>query len=171
MKSFSIVALILFGATALCTAADDAQLAPYATDPDHPWNKLHRALFVRELDGRQLIHKTDPLLYRGDTFLFAGDSHRKAIAALDQFLARPTDPPIGDPVKRLFFQRDLWAAFDYSAWYPDDWVLKSEYEPGAIAVRIRFAKAIAPLTLSVRELASLPDNYVLAVKSKAYASE
>ena len=27
-----------------------------------------------------------------------------------------------DPVKRFALQHDLWAAFDYAAWYPDDWV-------------------------------------------------
>ncbi len=32
-------------------------------------------------------------------------------------------------------QRDLWAAFDYAAWEPDEWVLKSKLEPGAVALR------------------------------------
>ena len=151
--------------------APDARFAPYSADPDHPWNKLHRALFVRELGGRRLIHKTDPLLYRGGTFLFAGESYRQAITALDQFLAKPADPPINDPLKRLFLQRDLWAAFDYAAWYPDDWVLKSEYEPGAIAIRVRVAKAMAALRLNERELVALPDNFSLAVKSREYAAD
>lgn len=151
--------------------APDARFAPYSADPDHPWNKLHRALFVRELGGRRLIHKTDPLLYRGGTFLFAGESYRQAITALDQFLAKPADPPINDPLKQLFLQRDLWAAFDYAAWYPDDWVLKSEYEPGAIAIRFRVAKAMAALRLNERELVALPDNYSLAVKSREYAAD
>src|SRR5689334_4148864 len=71
--------------------------AVYQPDPDHPWNRLHQALFVREAsDGRRHVHATDPLLYRGGTFLLAGDSHRRAVAALDQFLAAPL---IDDPVK------------------------------------------------------------------------
>jgi len=152
-------------------AAPEARFAPYSAEPDHPWNKLHRALFLRELGGRRLIHKTDPLLYRGGTFLFAGESHRQAVMALDQFLAKPAEEPIADPLKRLFLQRDLWAAFDYAAWYPDNWVLKSEYEPGAIAIRTRVAQAIAPLRLSERELAALPDNFSLAVKSREYAAD
>jgi hypothetical protein len=178
MRTSEITSVILFAFVAVLSgsvAGEDREagglFAPYAAQPDHIWNKLHRALFVRELSGDQLVHKTDPLLYRGGTFLFAGDSHRKAVAALDEFLAKPADPPIDNPVPRLFLQRDLWGAFDYAAWYPDDWVLKSEYEPGAIAIRTRLAKAIAPLTLSQRELAALPDNYAQAIKSKAYASE
>src|SRR5687767_2993458 len=96
------MAAICFVAMGANASAADSSFAPYATSPDHPWNKLHQALFVRELEGKQLIHKTDPHLYRGDTFLFAGDSHRKAIKELDAFLAKPTDSPVTDPVKRLF---------------------------------------------------------------------
>src|SRR5262245_66517081 len=44
----------------------DARLAPYAPDPDHLWNQLHRALLVRTApDGSRHVHSTDPLLYRG----------------------------------------------------------------------------------------------------------
>jgi hypothetical protein len=145
-----------------------ARLAPYATDPDHLWNRLHRALFVREVDGGPRVHRTDPLLYRGGTFLLEGEPHRRAVALLDQFLAGPGDRPIDDPLKRLFFQRDLWAAFDYAAWVPDEWVFHSRHEPAAIALRTRLARAVGRLALADREIAALPDNYALAVKSKQY---
>jgi hypothetical protein len=114
------------------------------------------------------MHSTDPLLYRGGTFLLEGEPHRRAIALLDQFLARPGDPPIDDPLKRLFFQRDLWAAFDYAAWIPDEWVFHSRYEPAAVALRNRLATAVGRLALRDRAVAALPDNYALAVKSKQY---
>lgn len=141
----------------------DARFLPYAPDLNHPWNRLHRALFVRDgRDGRRHAHITDPLLYRGGSFLFAGESHREAVALLDAL------DPAGDPLRRLVLQRDLWAAFDYAAWEPDEWVLKSKFEPGAIALRGRLAKAIGRLALSDREFAALPDNYALAVKSKDY---
>ncbi len=141
----------------------DARFAPYSSDPNHQWNRLHRVLFVREArEGGRRIHTTDPLLYRGGSFLFAGESHQQAVALLDQF------EPIDDPLKRLILQRDLWAAFDYAAWEPDEWVLKSKFEPGAIGLRNRLAKVIGRLALSDREFAVLPDNYALAVKSKEY---
>ena len=141
----------------------EARFAPYSSDRDHPWNKLHRVLFVREArEGGRRVHTTDPLLYRGGSFLFTGESHRQAVAILDTF------ETTGEPLKRLVLQRDLWAAFDYSAWEPDEWVLKSKYEPGAIALRNRLAKVIGRLALADRELAALPDNYALAVKSNEY---
>ena len=146
-----------------------ARPAPYAPDPDHPWNRLHQAIFVREAtDGSRLVHTTDPLLYRGGTFLLEGEPHRRAVALLDQLLAGPGDRPIDDPLKRLFFQRDLWAAFDYVAWYPDDWVHHSRHEPAAVALRTRLAKVIDGLALGEREIDALPDNYALAVKSRQY---
>lgn len=99
----------------------DTRLTPYAADPDHLWNRLHRALFVRTAaDGRRHAHTTDPLLYRGSKFLLEGEPHRRAVAVLDEFLAEPADRPAADPLRRLSLQRDLWAAFDYTAWFPDD---------------------------------------------------
>src|SRR5207302_7401376 len=80
----------------------DARFAPYSPDRNHPWNKLHQALFVREArEGGRRVHTTDPLLYRGGSFLFAGESHHQAVATLDKF------ETTGDPLKRLVLQRDL----------------------------------------------------------------
>jgi hypothetical protein len=153
-------------------APPDARLAPYAPDPDHLWNRLHRALFVRAApDGSPRVHATDPLLYEGGTFLLEGEPHRRAVALLDEFLAGPGDRPVDDPLKRLFFQRDLWAAFDYAAWYPDDWVNHSRHEPAAVALRTRLARAVGRLALGGREIDALPDNYALAVKSKRYPAD
>jgi hypothetical protein len=146
----------------------DARFAPYSPDPNHPWNRLHQALFLRHAaDGGRFIHSTDPLLYRGGTFLLVGEPHLRAAQLLDEFAVGS----IRDPLKRLYLQRDLWAAFDYAAWYPDEWVFKSKYEPAAIALRSRLAKAIGQLTLTDLELAALPDNYALAVKSKRFTDE
>jgi hypothetical protein len=151
------------------TESTAARLAPYAPATDHLWNQVHRALFVRTTpNGSTVVHRTDPLLYWGGTFLLQGESHRRAVALLDQFLAGNGDRLIDDPLKRLFFQHDLWAAFDYAAWIPDEWVFKSKYEPAAIALRTRLAKVIGRLALDDRALAGLPDNYALAVKSKQY---
>jgi hypothetical protein len=149
----------------------DARFAPYSEDPGHPWNQLHRALFVRESpSGARVVHTTDPLLYRGGTHLLVGEPHDRALRLLDRFNASQDEPILRDSLKRIFFQRDLWAAFDYAAWYPDDWVFKSKHEPAAVALRNRLAKVVGRLALDERELAALPDNYERAVNSKAFAT-
>lgn len=144
-----------------------ARFIPYSPDSDHPWNRLHQALFVRETDAGRVVHTTDPLLYRGGTHLLVDEPHRRAVELLGRFEVGPG----ADPLKRVFLQRDLWAAFDYAAWYPDDWVFKSKYEPAAVALRNRLATVIGKLALADRELATLPDNYALAVKSKQYPAD
>src|SRR5262249_32662621 len=81
----------------------DGRFAPYSSDPAHPRNQLPRALFVRDArEGGRRTHLLDPLLYRGGSFLFAGESHTRAIALLDRF------EMLDDPLKRLVLQRDLW---------------------------------------------------------------
>ena len=66
-------------------------------------------------------------------------------------------------------QRDLWGAFDYLAWYPDEWVHRSRYEPAAMKLRSRLAKAIGRLSLTRKELAEISDNYAAAVASGDFA--
>jgi hypothetical protein len=168
-----LVMVTMYGAEA-GTEEDkkDPRFVPYASDPNHLWNQLHQALFVRNAaDGSRVVHSTDPLLYRGGKYLLEGEPHRRALALLDRFRASPGEPSIDHALKRLFFQRDLWAAFDYAAWYPDDWVFKSRYEPAAIALRKRLARAVGRLALRDAEFKALPDNYALAVKSKRYATD
>src|SRR5206468_4249398 len=102
---------------------------PYSSDPAQLWNRLHQALFVRTFpDGSRRVHSTDPLLYRYGTYLLEGDAHRRATELLDEFLDDAGERLVADPLKRLFLQRDLWAAFDYVAWCPDDWVHHTRHE-------------------------------------------
>jgi hypothetical protein len=109
----------LIGAAMAEGKPSDTPSLPYDSDPEHAWNRLHRTLFVRKAaDGRERVHATDPFLYENGTFLLEGDSHKQALARLDQFLAEPADRSIDDALKRLALQRDLWAAFDYAAWVP-----------------------------------------------------
>ena len=140
-----LVAVLLLGG--LAPPMSDRRMSPYAGEADHLWNRIHRALFVRTgADGTARTHITDPLLYRGGTFLLEGDSHRQAVKVLDEFVAT-AGAEGDDPRKRLLLQRDLWAVFDYLAWYPDDWVHHSKHEGAAIALRTRLATAIGRLAL------------------------
>ncbi len=146
-----------------------SQRAPYSADEKHPWNELHREFFVRtSRDGGQHLHTTDPHLYRGGTWLLEGKSHETAIRLLDRFLASSSDRLIDHAAKRLMLQRDLWGAFDYAAWYPDDWVFKSSREPAAKTLRGRLARSIGRLALEPGEIDALQDNYAQAVKERTF---
>lgn len=162
---------IVMGCVCALAAPPDPRFTPYADDPDHPWNRLHEALFVRtDQQGMRRVHTVDPLLYGGGRHLLEGEPHRRAIEALDAFLA-PGAAWIDEPARRLMLQRDLWAAFDYLAWYPDDWVNQSRDEAAAIALRGRLAKAIGRLALDAKQIESLGDNYALAAKGKEFAAD
>jgi hypothetical protein len=161
-------------AHAPATRPSDPRLWPYDANPQHLWNRLHRALFARAIPGGSglRVHRADPLLFRGGKFLLDGEPHRLAIATLDEFLAGDAGAmSVKDPLKRLFLGHDLWAAFDYVAWYPDDWVFRRQFEPAAIALRRRLARAIERLALDDREIGALPDNYAVAVRSKQYPTD
>ena len=148
----------------------DDRFSPYcarhrsAVEPTAP----HTVHGGRRRTEANAFTPTDPLLFDGGTFLLEGESHRRAITLLDEFLNQPGEST-HEPLKRLFLQRDLWAAFDYAAWYPDEWVHYSRNEAAAIVLRNRLAKAIGRLALTDDELAALPDNYALAVKSNKFA--
>src|SRR5262252_6675315 len=56
----------------------------YHADPEHLWNRLHEALFVRVgPDGRTYGRdRLEPLLWLGSKHLLVGASHDRAIALL-----------------------------------------------------------------------------------------
>src|SRR3954466_10381741 len=61
----------------------------YDSNPEHLWNRLHRALWVRTSpDGKEYGHdRLDPYLWRETRHLLEGDSHKQVIALLDEFLS------------------------------------------------------------------------------------
>lgn len=125
----------------------------YSADPEHPWDRLHRALFVRTLDERLVGHELDPFLYPRTTYLLRGDTHRAAIDALDAFAATGGGDFMKDSRRRAILQRDLWAAFDWCAMRID--------EPAALALRRRLAVAIKLLALNdgeIAQLVNMPDQ-------------
>ena len=88
-----------------------AQVTIYDPDPQHLWNRLHRALWVRTgRDGKEYGHdRLDPLLWSETKHLLQGNSHEQAVAVLDEFLAEHGEKLVKDPLKRAILQRDLWA--------------------------------------------------------------
>ena len=160
-----------------------AAVTIYDPRPDHPWNRLHRALFVRTTrDGKELGHDAlDPLLWPETGHLLVGRSHEDAVRVLDEFLKPDVIDAVRDPLKRAVLQHDLWAVFE---WVADPFVSRfgrhgsrpgREHEyPGPKhpaarqELRGRLAQAVAKLALTPKAVGGLPDNYAAAVRAKAF---
>jgi hypothetical protein len=141
--------------------------AVYDSNPDHLWNRLHRAFYVRtarngEEYGRDEL---DPLLWAETKHLLVGPSHQQAIKLLDEFLSVNGAALITDPLKRAMLQRDLWAIFDWSAETP------LSYQREAQALQSKMAPVIRSIALSREQIQALPDNYADAVKAKVFAAQ
>jgi hypothetical protein len=146
----------------------------YDPDPNHLWNRLYAALFVRMgPDGTQYgTDSPDPYLWHNTKFLLEGDSRKRAIAVLDEFLDHHGEDLIHDPVKRAFLQHDLWAVFDWAGSIPAGAgaTAGQHYRPHAADLTVRLAKAIRRLALTGEQIQALPDNYAAAVASKKFPS-
>ena len=129
-------------------------------DPNHIWNRTYSCLFLRQdRKGRQFgADSPDPLLWFETRHLLTGDSHRKALACLDEFLNSHAERAVHDPLKHAILQHDLWAIFDWAAAEGAD-----DFPEARAALESRLALAIRRLALSPDEIRSLPDTYTAAV--------
>jgi len=164
--------------TTLCVTVQSVepggQTGLYDANPDHLWNRLHRALFLREdKDGIEYGYDdTVPFNRRDSEAFLAGEPYRKALALLDEFLSTHGEKLVRDPIKRAVLQHDLWAVFDT---VPTLWgvrgEVRSEIEHNQRALAIRLARCIQRLALREEEIKALPDNFAQAIKSGAFAAK
>src|SRR3982751_1554330 len=135
----------------------------YDSNPNHPWNRVHDTFHFRVgADGTEYgVDTVDPPLWRETRYLLTGDSHRHAVALLDEFLTSDAASLVRDPLKRAVFQNDLWVIFD--------WLAKnSDGDASArMALEQRLARMIRRVALTRKEIEALPDTYALAVRSRA----
>jgi hypothetical protein len=160
--------VVAAAAVALGIASVTSTPAPavrlYHDNPDHLWNRLHAALFVRVgSDGREYGgDRVDPLLWTGSKYLLQGPSHDKAAALLKEFVDTYGEKLIDDPLKRAILQRDLWSVFDWLEGVHDNfekpWLSAEDVRAGAQPLRTRLATAIERLALTPQQIAALPDN-------------
>ena len=138
----------------------------YDPDPQHLFNRLHRAMAVRTIGG--VDYGTDnaiPFITDADALL-TGDAHVQLLSVLDEFLRAQTPDrlpgELSKELPRALLQHDAWATFDHT-------LLRTLAELPAErkALRARLAKVIALLAMKDSEIARLPDNYADAVKSGA----
>ena len=146
-------------------ASESKSWALYDPDPNHLCNRLYRALYQRVArNGREYGYdELDPILWRTSKYLLAGQSYQKASTLLDEFLSTHAEKTINDPLKRVIFQRDLWAIFD--------WTTEVQINsPEKLNLQIKLAEVMKRLALSRVEILSLPDAYKDAASSKEFAA-
>ena len=147
------------------------KVAIYDADPEHLWNRLYAALYVRTTEDGQSHgqEELDPLLWDNSTYLLREPRYQQVLGLLNEFLDRRGEKLIAHPLKKALLQHDLWAVFD---WLADPYVehVSTTAHLGAErrALRNRLAPVIRRLALSVEQIEKLPDNYSVAVASEAY---
>ena len=162
-----VAAATLFGmCLQIPTRLSSDALTIFDSDPNHIWNRTYTCLFVRQsTDGKEYGMDTlDPLLWDNTQALLTGDSHRRALACLDEFLRSHGERAVEDPLKRAILQRDLWAVFDWTARNDDLPEQRRELQR-------RLAGAIHRLALTPEQIRALPDTYDAAVATQRFASD
>jgi hypothetical protein len=161
-----VAAATLFGmCLQIPTRLSSDALTIFDSDPNHIWNRTYTCLFVRQsTDGKEYgVDTLDPLLWDNTQALLTGDSHRRALACLDEFLRSHGERAVEDPLKRAILQRDLWAVFDWTARNDDLPEQRRELQR-------RLAAAIHRLALTPEQIRALPDTYDAAVAAQRFAS-
>ena len=139
--------------------------AIFDSDPNHIWNRTHSCLFVRQsADGTDYgADALDPLLWPSTQYLLTGDSHRRALACLDEFLRSHAEQIVQDPLKRAIFQHDLWAVFDWASAGDDLREQRRELET-------RLAEAMRRVAITPEQAHALPDTYAAAIAARQFAT-
>ena len=164
----------------------------FHSDPQHPWNRLHRLLYSRTTQNGRFYYEEslEPLFLPGSKFLTEGLSFQQAITLLDEFLKERADERINDPLKRAIMQRDLRAVFSTTVSDARQ-VIRVDQERGLISVtdgiedpgddtlsekqrgrrrelQKRLVTVMRRIALRPDEVNALPDNLTQAVNSGAF---
>ena len=159
-----IVACLIAGAPpGIHSAQTAAGHRLYDPNPQHLWNRVHDTFHVRvAADGSEYgLDGVDPLLWSETRYLLTGDSHPRALALLDEFLASNAESLVREPLKRAVFQNDLWAIFEWLA------KMSQGDRQRRMALEQRLARMIRRVALTRTEIEALPDTYTMAVRSRA----
>lgn len=144
-------------------AAKSAGVTIYDGDPAHLFNRMHRAMAVRTVNGAD--YGTDnaiPFFLNADELL-SGELHTNLVSVLDEFLRTATPDRLPDALRRALLQHEAWTTFDLT-------IRRTLVEKPAErkALRARLAKVVARLALSDADIARLPNNYAQAVESGVF---
>jgi hypothetical protein len=160
----------------------DNPLPLYSPDPQHLTNRLFAAFYIRRsnipskrggepvvrIEGGDVI---DFLAWTLSDYWSEPKTCERLSILLDECLSTPESFRPADPLQRAILPRDLWAPLDF-------YLTKNIERAGDRDTRRRrdeicrkLARVLSHLTLTRDEIASLPDNYAIAVNSGRFAGE
>jgi hypothetical protein len=182
-------------ATPSSSESTDSTRGIFDSNPDHLWNRVYAAFYIREMEygdsvpASHPLHSFYPKLLGPDVvdpplgvhprFLLDGGTFTTCRSVLDEFIEKRGDALISEPLKRAVLQRDLWAVFDvlqgslkpnFSSSESTAPKLTAAQEEHRAYLARQLVSAIKALALSRDELARLPNTYLLATKSGAFSS-
>jgi hypothetical protein len=158
------------------TVKSAAPLPLYDDDPQHLWNRMYAAFYIRPrilpLTGEQ----PEIVRYEGGdvieflawgrtTYWSSAAVRQRVKPLLDEFLDEGGARLIHDPLKRAVFQHDLWAVYDHLIDQNINRIGNLETRQRRDALCRKLASCIQQLTLSTDELKKLPNTYELAIAS------
>jgi hypothetical protein len=157
-------------------------LALFDTDPQHLWNRLFAAFYIREsklparpdgppvkrIEGGDWI---DFFGWSGTSYWSEPEVCERLNLALTEFIDGHGERLLEDPLRRAVLQRDLWAAFDFLIGQNIERFGTREEQRRRRDVAARLAVIMRALAQPRETLEGLPDNYRAAVASGHFAAE
>jgi hypothetical protein len=155
-------------------------LPVYDADPQHLWNRLFSALYIREsriastgggpviprIEGGDYI---DFLAWGRTEYWSSEEMARRLHSLLDEFLNDGGADLCRDPLKRVILLRDLWAAYDFLTDQNMRRFGPLETRQRRTALCAKLARSMQRLALSANEIRKLPDTYAAAIQSGQFA--
>jgi hypothetical protein len=188
--------VVLLGLTVLVTGAGSVLRSGWtetranaAPPPDA--ERVYRQLFTQiDQDGKRYDQEElEAPLGPHSKFLTDGESHKQALAVLDDFLNGETEKKM-TRLQRAVLQRDLWAVLaatagatreriresangriDRTGYFEDESDAELERPRQRRQLQKQLVAAMRRIALSPRDIAALPDNLTDAVKSGASPKE
>lgn len=163
------------------TLKSDQPLPLFDADPQHLWNRLFAAFYIRPRvlpaqDGQPAVTRYEGgdviefLAWGRTDYWSSAEVYDRVNPLIDEFLEHKGAQLLSDPLKRAVFHHDLWAVYDHLI----DQNIKRR---GDLATRHRrdilcgkLARCLSQLALSTAVIEQLPDTYPLAVRSGAFVT-
>ena len=151
MRASLLATVLMLTCAGAC--ANDATGAIYDRNPEHPWNRLYRAIATRTVDGME--YGADG----AEPYFDPVDDPAKLNAVLEEFLRTNAQNRSPGSLQQALLLNDVWTAFDIAA-------LRE-----AAPVQRQLARVVERLLMPAAAIATLPDNYAQAVKSGVFAKD